>query len=134
MNAGAGEMDDPTTRPACEVTAGPKRLHPVVGPKRQRRMLGGPRAVLGVEKLHEPIRLLVREFLRHLRDPVQQLVVGHSVLSLPGITVPMPDAGLSALAGVRGAGEGTDESSGSASAFSTSVPPRGYGGRGTPKR
>src|SRR2546425_6894107 len=91
MNARAGEADHPSPSAACEVTTLSNRLHPVAGPKRQRRKLGGPlqpRAVLGVEKLHEPMKLLVRELLRHLRDLAQQFIVGHCGNSLPGITAP----------------------------------------------
>src|SRR6058998_994164 len=96
MNARAGKVEHPAPRPTCEVATLLNGLHPVARPKRQRGNLGRPllpRAVLGVEELHEAMKLLVRELLRHLRDLAQQLVVGHYADSLPGSTGPMLDGG-----------------------------------------
>src|SRR2546425_13358962 len=129
MNARAGEADHPSPSAACEVTTLSNRLHPVAGPKRQRRKLVGPlqpRAVLGVEKLHEPMKLLVRELLRHLRDLAQQLIVGHCGSSLPGISTPELDGGSPLHGTERGrARRWTDEASAALHFFLTSDPAPG---------
>src|SRR5437867_9590592 len=139
MNARAGEMDHPSPRSACEVTTLSNRLHPVAGPKRQRRKLGGPlqpRAVLGVEKLQEPMKLLVRELLRHLCDLAQQLIVGHCGNSLPGISTPELDGGLRRCTAPSEVepGDGPTRQAQLCTSFLRRIPRPGYGGRETPKR
>lgn len=86
VDPGARDVDDAAASTARDTAKGLQRFHPVAGSQGEGGVLGGSAqaiAILGVEKLHDAMKLFVGELLDELGDPAQRVVVGHGGASIP---------------------------------------------------